>query len=892
ENPFSGWRKGFERANMATLETMLNVNIIGGKGSYIGQTGGPRTFKRGPGAVLERGLGYGMGSTDEFQKGMIDGQMRKMYRRLVDEGYYTPAEMEKMIRGEMLYRTFQDDTLPAKMLNDIHNALNRVGIGKVDANGIHEFGVGDLLTPYTTVGGNIVSRTVEYSPLGALKAIYDIAQISKQVYRDNKVIAMQNQENGVGFTPRGLHSEAFTASMQRRVVMDIARPLTAAGIIVAGFGLRNLGIIIGTSDNGDYSEEQYENSKGLGDFKINLSQLKRFITGEYDGHAQAGDALADIGWLVGINTALSTGAALSDIVAADDGYLNPVLIMNTSLNLSGNVVGDLSLFSGINKAINNWKYTDGMAEFAAAELGDFVLSFNPALINQVANTSDNYSRNPYKEDGPLNTFIGKLKNKSFIPSVRDDVPLRIDIWGQPEENTLGSTGLDIVNNSFLPGFVDKYKVNELTAEFDRLLEMSTDILPRIPAREYKFSLDGHTYEFKLNGKDYEQYAQFLGQTTYNNMAAFVTSEDYHLLSDQQRIDTLEKIAQYTPYTVRKLWVKYQNKGMEANPEVRAALDADLEEYSQAAANYVRERQAAEYIQRDDVNVEDVVSVYNEVPYTDGEIKGQIAYNKEKIEKIKAGTYYEYRYRDDGSEYKLYASNWTDEERRSEIAYLESINKRLADGSLTDKKYITGHFSDLSAADKEKVLSQISRYPSEVRLPDDLPKPDMSQEGSEHIDVTGKRSYNEMKMILQSQGYSMGEKNKGIDTENKSVTITPKNTKSEIDPDSIKPSSSLKSIYNNFKRGGSYYRRRSYSRRTWRRSTKRYYYKNYSRRTYSRRTYSGRQYSQRTRTSSSRFTPGGSGRFTVGGKSRFAGFGNSSAYRFIPRFGEVENDVYK
>ena len=58
-------------------------------------------------------------------------------------------------------------------------------MGKLD---IKEFGLGDLVQKYTQVPGALITRAIEFSPIGYLKAIYNTAQFVK-AFKSEKVKA-------------------------------------------------------------------------------------------------------------------------------------------------------------------------------------------------------------------------------------------------------------------------------------------------------------------------------------------------------------------------------------------------------------------------------------------------------------------------------------------------------------------------------------------------------------------------------------------------------------------------------------------------------------------------------------------------------------------------------
>lgn len=293
--------------------------------------------------------------------------------------------------------------------------------------------------------------------------------------------------------------------------------------------------------------------------------------------------------------------------------------------------------------------------------------------------------------------------------------MRVDLFGQVVNNSLGSTGADMANNMLAPFKLSKYKSNELTDELDKLIKISPDVVPKSPYRKYNFTEDGTKYSFKLNDLDYQNFSILLGQTTYNNMLAFKHSDGYEKLSEQEKIDGYEDISRNTIYTVRYAWAMMK-EGRD-NSEVMQLLNDDLEKYEQQAGNVAKKSAVYNYLSQDGAKVEDIIIVDNPIDYPDTTVKGKTEYNNECIDKIKKGEFYEYRYNKYGEEYKSYSKNWTEEERYDKILYYRNLNKRLADGSLKDNSdIITGSYNELSDYEKKLVDTDIERNITTLSVP--------------------------------------------------------------------------------------------------------------------------------------------------------------------------------
>ncbi|MGN0183018.1 MAG: hypothetical protein ACI4DP_11540, partial [Candidatus Ornithomonoglobus sp.] len=734
ENPFKGYKTAVNRAKMAYLEQGLNVDIIDRNPTAVSPTK-KRTFKRGLGSALEHALGYELTVTDEFAKGVTEGRLRDGLTKIG----YTEDEANEIIKEEVLYRTFQDETLPARALQRAKEALNVFGIGNINEHGVHDFGLGNLITNYTIVPGNIFMRSIEYSPVGALKIVQDIYQIGRGLYGRSKIDSPEAKAQS---------RRVFVRENQRKLLLDITRPLTGGALIWAGYMLKKRGVIVNAhSDEDDYNLNKYDTAKGLGDMQINASALMRMfkkinpdgadtIESAFDGtEPQQGDKLVDLGWMQPVNTGLAIGARIAEATGgtgyhlfSGDGFEQ---LMTATAGSAYESVQDLAMWSGINNIVTNLKYTDGAGEFVFAESADLALSFLPSVLNQAGNIIDTETRYPYKADGVFELAKWKLYSKLPYMPLREKVPERINLWGEKQSSTLGSTWLDALNSMVFPGSVSKYKKNPMTDELDRLAALDSSVLPKTPYNNNNVKVDGQSYSFSLKGHEYEDFAQMLGQETYKNMILFMNSEDYKLLSDTQRTEELSTISTETNKAVQTAYAMLQLGKSES--DIQETLDEHKEEYRQAAANYVLVRQAINYIQSPGVNVEDAgVSAYTFRSYTEEETKEAIKKNNSYIAKVKAGTYYRYDTGSDGKQHRVYSRNWTAEERQKKIDEFTADNEKLANGSKTKKEYITGQWADLTTEQREQLLKNIAKYPDEITLPDSVKanKPDMSGEGYE------------------------------------------------------------------------------------------------------------------------------------------------------------------
>jgi hypothetical protein len=720
-----GWINGFKRAGLSYLETALGVDIIDSSAKYGYTPAKNRTFKGGrlnPLAMSERSLSYGLTVPDEYDKGVIEQRLRRGIKRLENSGW-KDWEIEEMIRQELSYRTFQDDTMIARTLDGVKKALNNIGTD--------DFGAGNLITNYTVVPGNIVTRSLEYSPLGTLKAVYDLGKFTK--------MSIKNRQK-------------FTPLQQRKLLLEFMRPLTGAGLIWAGWQLRKAGIIIQKPEEADdeWRKKKFYQTTGEGEFQLNLSALKRYLNVNTDAEnedetqqeyltlAKEGDTLLSLTSIVGINSSLQIGAYLAEKVTGESsiGELAAQTAAGTG-KASLNQLTSLSMWTSINNIVNNWKYTDSFYQFAAAEGADLIMSFYPSVLRQLGNALDSSVRYPYKGKDYAETIKFKIYSKLPKMSLRNQVPVSVDSFGERRDKSLGSFKLDMLNNFVFPDTVTKYNENPLTNELERLSVYSSDVLPQTPYNTNNVKIDDQNYTFTLSGKNHEEFSAILGQTIYSAMMNFANSEDYKLLNDSQRVEEFEKINKEVNKLVQQAWVKKQLG--QTVEQIQSEISEGIADYANDAGRYVKKRQLQNALESDTVNTDEIVEAYTMREYNDKEKAEAIKDNNAKIAKVKAGTYYRKEKGTDGKEHRVYSRNWTAQERQKKIEEFENANEKIQNGTTQKRDYITDKkWSELTDEQREQILKNIDKYIDDLTVPEAFAKekPDMSGEGyAEQEDTT-------------------------------------------------------------------------------------------------------------------------------------------------------------
>ena len=460
-----------------------------------------KTFRDGFLGQLEKALNIELRATDRgfytaAFKGSLDNQMRAA-------GVDAPKpEMLERAHYEAMYRTFQDDSVLAKLLSGAKNGLN---LGK-------EFGLGDFVLKYPKTPGNLVSRGIDYSPLGFAKALLTVTK---------------------PMMGRGDFD-------QRLMVQELSRALVGSGIIASSFVLAKLGIMTASPEK-DFEIGATQRTAGQSPFTINLSGLKRYVLSGFNENAAKpieGDIISNYDWLqptaigisMGANAALNPKANKKDLIT---GQLNTAL---ASMQSSVDTITQQPVVKGIaDFAYDYAKPGGGIIPALTGVATNAPASFIPSLLNQVGQLFDNTSRNSY-DPNALMEAGNKVMAK--IPGVRNTLEPRVDVWGDEQQmyKLGGNNVLNVfLNPAFMSRYVDKPEAGLVLDIFNRSGE--TQQAPRMVDKKLK--INGETLE--LEAEQVTEYQTFVGKETKEAFARLAEDKGFGLLSDEEKAKRMGNI---------------------------------------------------------------------------------------------------------------------------------------------------------------------------------------------------------------------------------------------------------------------------------------------------------------------------------------------------------------
>lgn len=417
--------------------------------------------------------------------------------------------------------TFRDNTALAEAMVNLRVAGNGPMAKALNV-------MGDGLLPFRKTPANVLSRVMEYSPLGIGKTLLDAAM------KGASNTALADREGALGDFARS-GGDISGAD----IVNELAKGLTGTGLLVLGMLLRAGGYLRGKEDD-----------------------EKRAALEELDGHQDYSLELPDgtsltVDWFTPASMTLFMGAELMDIINEEGTAVKGVV--DALMSVADPMI-EMSMLQGIDDTLDNIRYTEGSSVLTIAAtlaLNYLFQATTNTLFGQLERTVTGESTMTYVDkESPISPWlqkeIGKASRKA--PGDYNQIPY-IDEWGQVEET--GDVMTRAVNNLFNPGYVSRVENDAVNKELRRLYD-KTGEGGVVPSRADKsFTVGGE--QRNLTAEEYVQYATTLGQTRYRYVQEAINSSYYKSLSDNGKAEYIGKLYGYANYKAkREVEPRYDN----------------------------------------------------------------------------------------------------------------------------------------------------------------------------------------------------------------------------------------------------------------------------------------------------------------------------------------------
>lgn len=550
----AGVRSAGEKAYIQTaLDTAMDdaTNAFG--------QGASRNFKMNAGPVsrflssMSKWLGYSLNVTDARAKGGHEAEAMRQLRALEEAGKLradvTEEDLRQTVQQEARYRTFQDDSRISRMSKGAHDVLNNIGT--------KEFGLGDVLIPYAKTPGNLVSRAVEYSPVGAAKGMVQVLK------------ALKDGQN-------------VTVKQQRAAVDSLSRGMTGTGLIALFTAAALKGLIRTAEDEDDKDAAAMNAAAGLSGTQWNLSATLRAMSGK-STEWQDGDTLIGMSFMEPLSVQMAVGTALAkeiqDAQAQGESF-NAVDAAIGSMNGIMQELMNMPAFTGLSTIVDAYRYSD--ADSASGKAADAVLntvvglpaSFVPSPVRQIAQGTDGKYRDLYSADTGnvfANTALGGWSAfANNIPGLRQTLPVKQDNFGRDKEYAGGAVQ-NFLNSTVMPGSVNTYSTGAVEDEL-RSLAATTGNVAVYPNRKAadSFTYDGETYQ--LNYADRRAYQEVYGDAFYQTMEGMLESDYYNSLTAQEEVKMVQQAKTYAAETAKADYLdgRYESGMLDGVAELEAA----------------------------------------------------------------------------------------------------------------------------------------------------------------------------------------------------------------------------------------------------------------------------------------------------------------------------------
>ena len=427
--------------------------------------------------------------------------------------------------------TFTEDNIAAEWLSEGERKLGVAGA----------ITIGSIM-PFKKTPLNILSRGIEFSPVGAGMTAYKLYH------------AVSGK--------KGLNGSYYDMN---DVMDSIGANLTGSGILALGMYLASEGLLVTTGDDDEERKARYDSQMGDQNFAV-----VNPATGES----------WTIDWLAPSAMPLLTGVEVYRQIFGnkddvDGNTLNKAL---ESASKIADPVFEMSCMQGVASALASYSGDAGdiasslMSNVATGIAGQFV----PQPMAALARTIDDTVRSSYAPKDS-NVPLGKTM-ESFLRQQRSKIPVAshqnepsIDVWGNERKREFAGNEADKVikrtlNNFLNPTTYSTDKRTELDKELEKLYEKTGNagVLPK--TAENYVTVDGKKYHKTPAEKT--AYDTTRGQKSKQYISSFVNSKAYKSLDSTTKAKIIDELYDLADYEAKK--------EMLHNREIKSYSDSEYE----------------------------------------------------------------------------------------------------------------------------------------------------------------------------------------------------------------------------------------------------------------------------------------------------------------------------
>lgn len=509
----AAWLGGMKKGTSEMISDIKNDVHTARSGDTTSVRAQQKTFK-------DKGLGKLGNAYDSFVGSMLEAGDRPFY-----EAAYAAkmADLEKARSQGKLTKDFDGknfDTYAPKVAaqaaqeavfqnnGTVAQAFSNIatGLGKLSKGTLGTASLQQSSLPFTKTPGNLVERSIEYSPFGLLK-------------------------NGIQ-TGKEMHTGTFN---QQRFVNETSRNIVGAAIFGLASSLVANGIVTGSLPD-DQDEAEAMKNAGKQAYSINIGGNNY----SYSWIPVIGPALAgSADFFQTINNMDASKAAA--VWKAAEGYLNSAIFEQSSLS------GLPDLFGGSYSTP-----VEGIGKSFASLPSQMV----PSLVRQIATATDKYERQTYIKGDTVQSQLNSIK--ASIPGLRQTLPVKVDEQGNEQLNSQGrGLGSRLAENMILPYKLTSDQSNDVRNELMRLKKATgetTQFQQKITYTVERTNENEKPQKKNLTAAQSMQYQKVFGQTSTAAIRQLMKSGVYDDLSDKEKVKIITAINSYAKTLADKQFV--------------------------------------------------------------------------------------------------------------------------------------------------------------------------------------------------------------------------------------------------------------------------------------------------------------------------------------------------
>lgn len=352
--------------------------------------------------------------------------------------------------------------------------------------------------PFKRTPANILVRAVEYSPIGLVNGV---KQMAYDVRNGNKTAA--------------------------EAIDTLASGMTGTILLGLGVLLGNIGLVSGGDDEDD-KQAKFDKLRGEQSYALNI-----------------GNYSYTIDWLAPEVIPLFVGVELMNAINKDgDLKMSDVL---DSVSRISNPLLEMSMLQGLNDMIDNVSYSDDkLYAIVAAAAASYILQGFPTILGQIERTGETERETTYtNKDSQLpkdvQYTISKAANK--IPGVEYNQIPYIDAYGRRQST--GNIATRAFSNFVSPGYIGTDRSAPWDDELQRLYDAGqTNVFPTMPA-------DTDIKGYVMSADELVKFRTEAGQMKYRLLEELMDSDLYHSMSDGDKAKTISDIYDFAKQYAKK-----------------------------------------------------------------------------------------------------------------------------------------------------------------------------------------------------------------------------------------------------------------------------------------------------------------------------------------------------